>query len=135
MLSIYDEASASDVLARPLNPTLQSLISDRLHDAEVIELGELTHILVIEPGDTEEAIRDELGWSPLENVLDGCRFGTADFVPYWSWLQDLGGWYEMIVTVGNSGFAFILLIERTNGVLPELLRLCREFSDEPGRCG
>ena len=28
----------------------------------------------------------------------------------------------MVITVGNSGFAFILLIEDADGVQPELLR-------------
>jgi hypothetical protein len=135
MLSIYDQASASAALARPLNPILRTLIVDRLHDAEIIGLEKLTHVIVVEPGDNERDILEEIGWSPVVNPIDGSRFGSTDFIPFWSWLQDLGGWYEMILTVGNDGFAFILLIEDADSALPDLLQLCREHGDENGRCG
>jgi hypothetical protein len=92
-------------------------------------LLDLTHILVIEPGDTEQAIVDAIGFSPLVSPLDGWRYGSNNFHPYWDgpvWRHD--GWFELIVTVGNDGFAFILLIADEPGMLPELLDLCREFA-------
>ncbi len=69
---------------------------------------------------------EEIGWSPLVDPLTEERFGSADFEPYWAWLQDLGGWFELLHPVANSGFAYILLISRAPGVLPELLAMCEE---------
>jgi hypothetical protein len=133
MLSIYDEETAAAVLAQPLDPNLRSLIEGRLADAEAIGLGDLTHILVIQPGDTEAMILEEIGWSPLVHPMEEIRFGEADFSPYWSWLEALNGWYEMVHPVSNDGFAFLLLIEAAKGVVPELLTLCAENADAPIR--
>ncbi|KRA82550.1 hypothetical protein [Altererythrobacter sp. Root672] len=135
MLSIYDDSSAKTVLDQPLNPELVALITDRLHDAESLGLGQMTHLVVIEPTDTEAAVYQELGWSPLTNPIDKARFGTAEFVPFWSWLQDLGGWYELILTVGNEGFAYILLIEKQERSPNDLQALCRHYAEEAKVCG
>jgi hypothetical protein len=130
MLSLYNATSSAAVLDQPLNPALRTLITDRLSDARALELVDLTHIVVIQPGDTERAVRRELGWSPLENPIDGDRFGTVNFLPFWPWLQDLGGWYELLHPIGNDGFAYILLIENADGVLPGLLTMCRKYARE-----
>ena len=130
MLSIFDAASAAAVLAQPLSPALRALITDRLNDAQAIGLSDQTHILVVEPGDTEEAIRQEIGWSPLVHPIDGVPFGTGEFLPHWSWLQDVGGYYELLHTVGNFGFAYILLIKDAPGVPAELVAMCRQYAGE-----
>jgi hypothetical protein len=129
MLSLYHEASIEAALLQPLAPMLRKLIEKHLCLAKQGGLSELTHIVVVQPGDTEAAIAEEIGFSPLVNPIDGARFGTAEWTPYWAWLQRHPGWHEMIVTVGDSGFAFILLIEDAAGVLPELLRLCDEHAE------
>jgi hypothetical protein len=35
----------------------------------------------------------------------------------------------MIIAVGNTGFAYVLLIEDTEGVQPELRQLCRQYAE------
>ena len=124
MLSIYDQASALKVLSQPLDQVLRTLITNRLADAHAIDFADQTHIVVVQPGDTEAMLLEEIGWSPLVDPLNEERFGSPDFEPYWAWLQDLGGWFELLHPVGNSGFAYILLISRSPGVLPELLAMC-----------
>jgi len=90
------------------------------------DLLDLTHIVVVQDGDTEEALKAELGFSPLMHPIDGTRFGQAGFHPYWDWLADLGGWHEMIISIGNSGFAVIVLIERDSGAVSDM---CGQFGD------
>lgn len=128
MLSIYDTASAKEALNQPLDPDLRAAITAKLEQAKAAGLADLTYILVIQPGDTEAAIIDEIGFSPLCNPTDGIRFGEPDFQPYWAWLQDAGGWYELIVTVGNSGFAYLLFVMKAEGVLPDLLAMCAAYA-------
>lgn len=127
MLSLYDKASIEAALRQPLDPSLHALLVDAWRRAEAPDLLDLTHILVIQPSDLEESIVEAIGFSPLVEPLDGVRFGIAGFYPYWAGLHDLGGWYQMIVTVGDSGFAFILIIDKATGVLPELLRMCEQY--------
>lgn len=123
MLSLPDAAAIRAALNQPLDGKLHDILREALATAEANGVADLTHVLVVQAGDTEEAIEQELGWSPLEHPIDGHRFGTAKFEPYWAWLQDRGGWYELIHTIGNSGFAFLLLVEDSED--SPLARLCR----------
>jgi hypothetical protein len=129
MLSLHDTASIEAALATPMQPTLHKLLTDRINDAAASELLELTHLLVVQPGDCEHAIAEEICLTPLTNPLDGQRFGSPEFQPWWDYLEAHDGYFEMIITVGNGGFAFILLIEDADGVQPELLDLCRTYLD------
>lgn len=112
MLSLPDAAAIEAALNQPLDSDLHAVLLERFDQITTQLLGDLTHIVVIQPGDTEADIIDVCGWSPLVHPIDGTRYGDRDFQPYWAWLRDLGGWYELIQPVGNEGFAYILLIEK-----------------------
>jgi len=128
MLSLYDEAATRAVLSLPIDPDLRALLTTRIVHYAAAGLAAATHILVIQPGDTESDIEREIGFCPTTNIVDGVRSVSAGFHPFWDWLQDLGGWFEMIVTVGDSGFAYILLIEDADGVDPKLRNLCHSHA-------
>lgn len=127
MLSLYNKASIAAAMGQPIDLALRTLLQTRLDQAANADLLDLTHILVVQPDDTEAMIIGEIGFSPLAGPFDELRFGIAGFYPHWAWLQDLNGWYEMIVTVGDSGFAYILLIEKAAGVIPELVAMCAHY--------
>jgi hypothetical protein len=129
MLSLYDEATTRAALALPIEPDLRALLTNRIVHYAAAGLASATHILVIQPGDTEYDIEREVGFYPTINIIDGVRSGSAAFHPFWDLLQDLGGWFEMIVTVGDSGFAYILLIQDAEGVDPDLRAMCRAHSN------
>ncbi|QYE35130.1 hypothetical protein KZX46_20860 [Polymorphobacter sp. PAMC 29334] len=129
MLSLHDPASTDDALRSPIDPTLRALLTARVASLQTNGLADMTHFLVVQPGDTEAMIVDEIGFSPLVNVFDGIRCGVDGFHPFWDWLRDVGGWFEMIVAVGNGGFAFVLLIQDADGVDAELLNLCRTHAE------
>ena len=128
MLSIYDDNTAKDALGGSLDPALREIIKARWSDAQTLGLSDQTHILVIQPGDTEEVVQEQLGWSPLVHPIDEIRFGSKHFQPYWSWLQSFAGWYELMHTVGNAGFAYILLIDKGSG---DFAQMCREADGQP----
>jgi hypothetical protein len=83
-------------------------------------LADLTHIVVIEPGDSEADIEDAIGFSPLVSRIDGIRHQSD-----WDWIEKHEGYLELVYTVSNDGFAFLVLVQDVPGVLPELLALCR----------
>ena len=107
------------------DPQLQNLLSDRVQDWTALGLLAMTHLVLIEVGDTDESLIEELGFSPLVNPLDGKRHGMEGFVLPFDYLEDHGGWFELIVTVGNDGFAFVFFLRAREGVDPELLSMCR----------
>lgn len=125
MLSLFDRASMEAALSLPLEPTLHRLLTTRISHTESMGLTEMTHLLVVHIGDSEAAIVEAIGFSPLVNPIDGSRYGSATFLPFWDWLQDHRGWFELVVAVGNSGFAYVLLIEVGEGALSAM---CREFA-------
>lgn len=126
MLSITD--LHAEVPGR-LDPTLHRLLSDRIQDAIASGLADLTHIIIVEPGDTESDFIREAAFSPFHNSLSETRFGDPYFEPPWCWLDRLDGWgWEAIHTIGNDGFAFIILVPDVEGVDPLLLVMLREFS-------
>ena len=128
MLAFHDRASIEGALRSSVNPRLRTLIAESLSQ-EIrpisYDLIDFTSIVIVQAGDTEGDIRRELGFSPLVNVFDGKRYGSAAFIPHWDLLRDDGGWFEFIFTVGNDGFAFVLFVEDVEGVDPDLLALCR----------
>ena len=128
MISLPDRASLKAALTAPLAPRLHQLLADRIYDAAKTDLLDLTHILVVLPGDCEHTIAEEISMSPLVNPGDGARYGSPAFVPWWDFLEDHGDFFEMVICVGDTGFAFILLIQ-ADGVQPELLSLCRAHAE------
>lgn len=124
MIDMPDLDAIVSALRTPLAPDLDGLIADRLQDAFACGLADLTHILVIEAGDTEAQIVDAIGFSPLVSRMDRNRLQ-----PDWDYIEPHPGWWELIYTVGDSGFAFFVFVERAEGVLPELLTLCIAGAD------
>lgn len=131
MISLSDAAFIKCAVKLRLEPRLHRLIRRRVEGLRSRFGGDLldrTHILVVQAGDSESDIRSEVGFSPLESPFDQARYGTAGFDPFWDWLKRHDGWFEMIVTVGDGGFAYVLLIEDDVRIPENLLRLCREWA-------
>lgn len=115
MLHVFDRASMAQVLARDLDPQLRTLLQQRF-DALLTPEGDLaacTEYVVIEPDDAEVDLIRRIGFSPLRSPDR----------PY-DYVADLGGWFEIIISAGGS-FAWVLLVQDTEGVLPELRSMCR----------
>lgn len=82
MLNLPDRDSQLAVLHQPLEPNLKRLLQGRVRDAAVLGLADLTHLVVIEPGDSEADIVEAIGFSPLVSRLDGVRHQ-----PDWDWIE------------------------------------------------
>ena len=119
MLNLPDMDALRVALDQPLADDLKILLEDRLADTLHCGLQHYTHVLVVEATDTEQQISDAIGFSPMETRIDGAR-NTAD----WDWIERRGRWWELLYTVGNDGFAFIVLVE--DGSKSDLAMLCRK---------
>ena len=92
---------------------------------------ELRRLVVVPDNRAASILVEVLGMSPLTSPLDGAKYGSPSFQPWWDYLEfhpGEPGYYEMVICVGNSGWAAIVLI-RGKGVLPELLDLCRTYAE------
>ena len=120
MIDLPDLDSQIAVLNQPLEPTLHKLLLGRIQDAVALELGDLTHFVIIEPGDEEGDIIDAIGFSPLVSRIEG-----GHLEPDWDWIERHEGWWELVYTIGDSGYAVLMFVQDAAGVLPDLLDLCR----------
>lgn len=127
MITIYDEHNARKLT----DPDLRSLVLGHLTTARENGLLDLTCIAVVEPHDSEAAIVGELGFSPLANPLSETRIGDPDFSPAWDWLEVHRGWYELIFTVGDEGFAYILFVP----AISEMSAITRACARTAGTAG
>lgn len=134
MLSFLDAASVVESPSTVSNSRLEEMLTAAVQHRPAAELLALTHLLIVEPGDTEEAIVKEVGFTRLVNPLDRERYGSTSSAPYWDGLQDRGGWFELTLTVANEGFAFVLFIQDTEEVQAELLSLCRTYTGGQAPC-
>jgi hypothetical protein len=128
MLAFDNPAAIAGAPSTPgLDPVITQLLKDRVHDWAATDLLGLTHVLVVQLGDSEQTILDEIPFSPLTNSMNDSRFGSPDFEPPFDWLSTHDGWAEIIATVSNDGFAFHLFIELAPDADPDLLALVRAY--------
>lgn len=115
MRSLPDRAAIEAALREPLPDELRELITGRLSQDigdHTYDLADVTHFVVVEPGDTDRDLQRELSFSLRDET-------------YWDLFHAHDGWFEVVAIVGNDGFAFSVLVPDHPDTDPELLRLCR----------
>lgn len=118
------------------NPAIRELVQQRISDlgGEAFDADSLGYLLVIEAGDTIEAIQQQIGFNILQNRLTGIRFDATGFTPSFEFIQEFASCYDMVFVLSDDGFGVELFIPKEEGVEPELLAMCRMFAfkeDEP----
>lgn len=128
MILIFDRASAAAVSARNLAPPMRAALEAELAllMAGEHDLTDWTDLALIQPGDSEDNIRWEVGFSPLIDPVSNVRFGEPGFEPSWDHLSVRDGVFRFVFTFGST-HATILLVPDADGILPELLTLCRHY--------
>ncbi|WP_156874111.1 hypothetical protein [Sphingorhabdus lutea] len=107
---------------------LLSLRQNQLTEWDGIDLSDLSHFLVIQPGDTAAEAEHELGWSLLQNMVDGACYGQPDFTPSWEWIEAHDGWYEFVFIISDDGFGINVFVENHPDTDSDLLAMCREYT-------
>lgn len=130
MLHLHDRATMARALTLDLDPQLRVLLTVRFaaHVTPDYDITDDTEYLIVDdPGDTEADIIRHIGQSPLTEPIDGHLFNSPGFHPHWDYLVRHPGWFEMILTFGST-FAYILFVRDAEGILPELVALCRRYA-------
>jgi hypothetical protein len=129
MITIYDRAAMARVLTLEIDPQLRRLLERRF--ASLVtpwgDLTDWTEWIILEPEDGEDDIVREVGFSPLVDPIDGARFSSGGFRPFWDHLDRDDSHYVMIQSFGPT-FAYVLIIPDEEGILPDLLALCRQYA-------
>ncbi|MEH6790475.1 hypothetical protein [Parasphingorhabdus sp.] len=129
MITLRTATAVKSTISLLADNQLRALLSERFDQLtsawEGIDLSDLTHFLIIQPGDTTADAEHELGWSLLVNPVDGARFGDPAFTPSWEWIEDHGGWFEAVFIMSDDGFGITLFVQDHPETDAELLDLCR----------
>jgi hypothetical protein len=129
MISLFDTLSLERALSLPLDRKLRHMLGERVRhlntQADVVR--EATYFLVVEAGSTMADVCDELGWSPVHD-LDAEPFGTDAFTPFHDYLEDRGGWFELMIGAGNDA-VFVLFVQDDERTPADLLSFCRTYAN------
>ncbi|WP_430417254.1 hypothetical protein [Parasphingorhabdus sp.] len=133
MISLRTTAAIKSTIDLLSDNQLRALLTkrvDQLTNAwEGIDLSDLTHFLIIQPGDTPADAENETGFSLLCNMVDGSCFGGPGFTPSWEWIENHGGLFEAVFILSDDGFGISLFVQDHPETDAELLAMCREFAE------
>lgn len=129
MITLRTATAVKSTLDLLADNQLRALLAERFEQLttawEGIDLSDLTHFLIIQPGDTASDAEHELGRSLLVNPVDGARFGQPAFTPSWEWIEDHGGWFEAVYILSDDGFGISLFVQDHPETDANILALCR----------
>ena len=127
MLSIADGGSLARALKLPIALKLKQLLIER-RDQLGHEIFNEARFVIVQPGDSVNALEAELGFSVFQNPADGTRFGEPDFTPGSEWIAYHGFCFEMVFILDDSGFAHVVLVENRPLVNRKLRLLCLTYA-------
>ena len=114
MLTITDGGSLTRALSTSIGLRLKRLFHERM-DQLGGDIKGLARFIIVQPGDTLDALEEELGFPIRSDSEDS--FGCE-------WIEDHGFAFELVWILTDDGFAHVAFLTKTAGIDPELLRLC-----------
>lgn len=112
------------------NPAIRDLVQKRINDlgGEAFDADALGYFLVIEPGDTTEAISATVGFNILHNRFTGIRFDATGFTGSFEFIDEFPCCYDMVFILDDAGFGIEVFVPKADGIDNDLLAMCRMFA-------
>ena len=112
------------------NPVIRTLVQQRLNDlgGEAFESSELGYFLVVEAGDTIEAIQAQVCFDILQNRFTGIRFNATGFTPSFEFIEEFPACYDMVFVLDDTGIGIELFVPKKEGINSDLTAMCRMFA-------
>jgi hypothetical protein len=118
--------------------TIADLDTRKLVQKRIDDLGgdqfsstELGYLLVIEPGDTLEAIQAQIGFSIVANRRTDHRYDHPEFTPSFEFIEDFGFCYDAVWIVSDTGWGIEAIVPKVEGIPPDLLDMCARYATPP----
>ncbi|MHA0328831.1 aldo-keto reductase family protein [Sphingomonas melonis] len=122
MTIIDNENDLNQALRSELPAAVKSLLEER---ADLIDLATF---IIPQPGDTVSVIEEAGRIGIATNMVDGSRYGEAEYMPSFEWAVDHGGAIEVPFILSDDGSGVVLLIPDVDGIDPTLLAIARHFA-------
>ena len=112
------------------NPAIRELVQQRINDlgGEAFDSNELGYFLVVEAGDSIEAIRATVGFDILRNRFTGIRFNDTGFTPSFEFIEELPACYDIVFVLDDTGIGVEIFVPKEEGIDPDLIAMCRMYA-------
>ena len=112
------------------NPAIRELVQQRINDlgGESFDSNELGYFLVVEAGDSIEAIRATVGFDILHNRFTGIRFNDTGFTPSFEFIEEFPACYDMVFVLDDTGIGVEIFVPKEEGIDPDLIAMCRMYA-------
>ena len=127
MLVLCDPSEAIAIT----DPQLRELIDRRFEDVcggEDFDPDLHGQFIVVEPGDSVEALEKESGCPILSAYTGNARYGDPGFKPVFECLEEHDTCYEMVFVPGGGDFGVVIFIPKNEGINSDLLAMCAEYA-------
>ena len=128
MLILRDPELASSIN----DPDLRDLVEQRFNDISQEEPYDPDingYMIVVEVGDSVEALESEIGCPILRSYIGNARYGDPGFKPVFECLEEHDTCYEMVFVPGDGDFGIVLFIPKQEGIDADLLAMCAEYAE------
>ena len=126
MIIVKTTAAIQQISDTAISKILQERINDLGGAAfDSIEIG---YFLVVESGDTIEAITAQLGFAILCNRFTGIRYDQTGFTPSFEFVEEFPACYDMVFVLSDDGYGVEVFVQKASGVSPDLLAMCQRYA-------
>ena len=120
-----------DEASRIADPDIRNLVELRFAQiaaGQAYDPDRHGYMIVVEPGDSAEAIKRESGCALSTDSFGQTHFGDPDFTPAAEVIEAHQSCYELVFIFTDDGFGTEIFIPKVYGVDPELLAMCAQFA-------
>jgi hypothetical protein len=112
------------------NTAIRKLVQQRINDlgGDAFDATELGYFLVVEDGDTLEALSAQVGFPVLCNRMTGIRYGEPGFYPSFELVEQIGDFFDAVFVLSDDGFAVEMLVAADSSVHPDLLAMFKCYA-------
>ena len=128
MLVLRNPSIASSIADNGIRELVEQRFED-ICDGEKYEADLHGHFIVVEPGDSVEALEMESGCPILHSYISNARYGDPGFKPVFECLEEHDTCYEMVFVPGGGDLGIVIFIPKQEGIDPELLAMCAEYAE------
>ena len=112
------------------DPAIRKLVRQRFDDlgGDKFDAAVLGYFLVIEPGDSADAINTKIGLNILANRFTGIRWDQPGYTPSFEFIEEFSACYELVFILDDSGYGVDIFVRKGTGVDPDLLAMCQRYA-------
>jgi hypothetical protein len=119
-----------DLVHRIAHTQIRALVEQRFAEicaGEPYDYDHHGYMILVEPGDTGDALQAEIGAPVLNDPYDGTRFGGRDFAPSCEAIDEHPWAFELVWVLTDS-FGVDVFVPKADGIDAELLAFCAAFA-------